>query len=272
MLMIELRCPTADAELAAGLLWAGGIAGLEQRDASDATTLLRAGVDPEAVDDALAMVGDRWEVAIVEDDPEEWKSAWRPYARAVPLSNGLVLWPPWVEYEAAPGATVLELEPLDAWGHGAHPTTVLCAERLLRHPLLGRSVADLGCGSGALTLVAASQGATVSACDIDPIAVTATRENAQRNGLARSVDVHLGSVEVLDGQFDVLVANIGRSVICAMATALLDRVAVGGVAVLSGFFEEGAADVAAAFAALGAHEADRQLLDGWVSLCIARDR
>ena len=93
----------------------------------------------------------------------------------------LTVRPPW---EPA-GDTALDvvIDPGQAFGTGAHATTRLCLELLLESDARG-SFADIGCGSGVLAIVAARLGfGPVLALDYDPLAVTATSENARRNGV-----------------------------------------------------------------------------------------
>ena len=117
-----------------------------------------------------------------------WEDAWRAFHRGMRVGP---LWvgPPW---ESPPeDAVVVVIEPGQAFGTGAHPTTRLCLELLLAHEPRADLV-DLGCGSGVLAVASAKLGfAPVVALDVDPAAVAATRANAVRNGVvleARQVD------------------------------------------------------------------------------------
>lgn len=105
------------------------------------------------------------------------------------------------------GGQPLTIDSGHSFGHGHHPTTRLCLRALEDHLHPGRSVLDVGCGSGVLSLAAKRLGAGgVIAIDIDPDAVAATRSNATRNG----IDVEVSSTDIaeLAGPFDVVVANM----------------------------------------------------------------
>ena len=94
---------------------------------------------------------------------------------------------------------------------------------------------DLGCGSGVLGLAALGLGADrLVAVDLKPSAVEATRRNATLNGLAGRVDAELPPLEVVDGRFDVIVANVGRSVAVESAAALVQRLGPDGWLGVSG--------------------------------------
>src|SRR5688572_14115209 len=94
-----------------------------------------------------------------------------------------------------------------AFGTGLHPTTRQCLETLSQLELAGRSLLDVGTGSGILAIAAGKRGAgPVVAADVDELAVGAARENCERNGV--SALVVEGSAGNVEGIFDVVVANI----------------------------------------------------------------
>lgn len=132
-----------------------------------------------AVGGALVEVSTR-EVA------DDWAERWREFHRPVAVGGRLWVRPPWCD-PAADGLIDVAIEPAQAFGTGAHPTTRLCLELLLGLEARG-SVVDAGCGSGVLAIAAAKLGfAPVVAYDHEVESVEATRENAAANGV--EVDV-----------------------------------------------------------------------------------
>ena len=127
----------------------------------------------------------------------------------------------------------------------------------------GRDVLDMGCGSGVLAVAAARLGAAhVDGVDIDPQAVRATQENAQRNGV--NLRACLPDAQP-DGDYDIVLANILAAPLMVMAPALIGRLRAGGHIVLAGLLETQADEVIAAYAPLirlriGAVQ------DGWARL------
>src|SRR6185295_18772766 len=118
----------------------------------------------------------------------DWHDRWRSFHRPV-VVGPLWVGPPW---EQAPrGAIPVVIDPGQAFGTGAHPTTRLCLE-LLHDVERGRLV-DLGCGSGVIAIAAARLGfSPVTAVDFDPAAIEATERNAAVNGVvveARAFDL-----------------------------------------------------------------------------------
>lgn len=170
---------------------------------------------------------------------------------------GARLWVcPGHEAVSHPGAVVVSLDPGLAFGTGTHPSTALCLEWLDAHmpespTPAGHSVRviDYGCGSGVLALAAAKLGASVVHCfDIDPQALSATRDNALRNGVAHQLRVH-DDAATLPPQVDLLLANILSRPLCALAPAFADRLPPGGRLVLAGLMRHEVPEVTAAYAA-----------------------
>jgi ribosomal protein L11 methyltransferase len=185
----------------------------------------------EELDGAYAVYADEpplgFDVVEVQEIAEGWQDAWRAFHRGVRVG------PLWVgpSWEQPPGdAVVVVVEPGRAFGTGAHPTTRLALELL--QELEPAALLDVGCGSGVLAVAAAKLGfSPVSAYDLDPAAVEATRANASANGV--EVDVRL-----LDAVADPLpvaelaVANISLDAVEALLPRLPARRAV-----VSGYLE-----------------------------------
>ncbi len=152
----------------------------------------------------------------------------------------------------------MRLDPGLAFGTGTHPTTALCLQILDSLPLSGRRVIDYGCGSGILGIAALKLGAAhVTAVDLDPQALLATRDNAIRNGVASNIDV-LG-VDDLDASHrgasgglqpaHCVVANILAGPLIELAPTLTAACDPGGYLLLSGLLKTQAYAVKAAYAA-----------------------
>lgn len=268
MLSIEITVEPDEVDLASGLMWTAGVAGIEERDLPDGRVRLIAGVEPDRVDDVADELSERWPVERGELDPDAYLDAWRPYARATLLADEVVVQPPWIEPADRPGDVVISLDPGRAWGHGAHPSTSLAAEEILRlRPLAGWTVLDVGCGSGLLALVAARYGASrVVAVDIDTAAVEATLANALVNGLDDRVEVSTTPVGLLTDRFELIAANIGLGVLVEIAPVVTGLLAPGGALVLSGLLDDQVDAVVEAYPGLTL-ESTRSA-DGWTAVTL----
>jgi len=229
-------------------------------------------------------------------EEEDWANAWKQHYTIQRLGARTVIVPSWLEYEPQPGDIVLRLDPGMAFGTGLHPTTQLCIEFIEQYVTAGMPVLDLGCGSGILAIAAARLGATVLALDTDAIAVTATRENVERNDVAGQVIVAEGSLgrgaaldhwlyptiddrrpttddsnnqwSVVSGKrsFSVIVANIIARVLSALAADMAGALTVGGTLIASGIIADREHEVVAAFAEAGLAPLERRQAGDWVAL------
>jgi ribosomal protein L11 methyltransferase len=196
--------------------------------------LLEADADVDALIASLDLPADieRQVEAVAEQD---WVRLTQSQFEPIPISARLWIVPSW---HAAPDpqAIVLELDPGLAFGTGSHPTTRLCLKWLEGNLHPGECVLDYGCGSGILAIAAKKLGAgSVVGTDVDAQAITASRDNAERN----QVEAVFCLPEALaDGEFDVLVANILTNPLKALMPLLAGRVRSGGRIALSGILAE----------------------------------
>lgn len=166
-----------------------------------------------------------------------------------PMQFGRRLWiSPGGQRVGDPEAVVLELDPGLAFGTGSHPTTALCLQWLDGLDLAGQRVLDYGCGSGILALAALRLGAAAAvAMDVDDQALIATRENAERNGLAGPLRVLRAEALGEDCRFDVVLANILAGPLTELAPRLASATASSGRIVLAGMLDDQAESVASAY-------------------------
>lgn len=195
---------------------------------------------------------------------QQWETAWQDHFR--PMAFGERLWVcPDDQQIPEQNKVIIRLAPGLAFGTGTHPTTALCLNWLDRHLRSGDRVLDFGCGSGILALGAALLGAReVVATDIDPQALTATRDNARANGVDTVISTHLPG-DLPRGDYDVLLANILANPLLELAPDLAERVRPGGVIVLSGFLEQQLAELRDCYRHWFALQAP-MLREGWACL------
>lgn len=146
-------------------------------------------------------------------DDQDWAEAWKQGFTRLVISERLAVAPPW---EALDGDLVVE--PGMAFGTGEHPTTRACLEAVDRLARPGGACLDVGCGTGVLAILAAQRGMSARGIDIDADAVTASRENAERNGVSVSFDDT--PLEDVEGTYDLVVANVFAEVLVQMAPDL----------------------------------------------------
>ncbi len=179
-------------------------------------------------------------------EDKDWIRAWMDDYK--PMQFGERLWvcprhlPP-----PQPGAVNLMLDPGLAFGTGTHPTTALCLQWLDQHPPQNKRVLDFGCGSGVLAIAALLLGADhADATDIDPQALTATRNNAEANQVSDRVNTYAVQ-ELPSAQYDIVLANILAGPLQELAPQLAEHCKSGGNIVLSGILETQAEKIIEAY-------------------------
>lgn len=204
---------------------------------------------------------------------DDWASRWRSFHRPVTIGGRLHVRPPWEQPVADPDLSEIVIDPGQAFGTGAHPTTRLCLEALLDLDRAGKPqgpFVDLGCGAGVLAIAAAKLGwGPVLGLDHERESVQATLDNAAVNGVeldARRFDLlHDGSPPAAP----TVAANLLRPLLLHVA-----RVGFAGTGpstlVVSGLLEHETDEVATAFGALGLRERARRADGGWAALTLVR--
>lgn len=252
----------------------------------------------ESLSDALRVEGA--EVSVGDFEEQDWDEVWRQYFQPRRIGERFVIRPTWKEFEVGPKDLEIVLDPGQAFGTGDHPTTRLCIELLEQANVAGRSVADVGCGSGVLSIAAAKFGASrVVGSDIDPVAVEVALENAELNGLVIPfltaegvrgvIDPNLGEpargsheweqdevplsqrplipppAPQLKPTFDVVVSNIISAILIRIAADVRAILNPGGQWITSGIIEQNWPDVLEAAEGSGFRLREIRREDGWVA-------
>lgn len=179
-----------------------------------------------------------FEIVTREIDDEDWVEIWKKHYKPIPIGR-VVICPEWLEYYRKLNEVVVRLDPGMAFGTGEHETTSLCIELMQRYGMEGKSVADVGCGSGILGITAVKLGARkVLMTDIDPIAIRAAEMNADLNGVKDRITFSCQNLlDRKDVIVDVLLVNIVAEVLIDFALGLPSKLCDGGVVILSGIIQ-----------------------------------
>ncbi len=210
------------------------------------------------------------QLSLREVADQDWERAWMAHFR--PMQFGQRLWVyPWSEEpEDVSDKVIIRLDPGLAFGTGTHPTTAMCLAWLDGANLAGKTVIDYGCGSGVLALAALKLGARhVIGIDNDPQALTASRDNAERNGVAGHLRLFLPE-DAPTQAADVVVANILAGPLQELAPHMAALCRPGGELALSGILEEQAARLLDCYATWFDNLASH-VEDGWVRISGARN-
>ncbi|WP_324049683.1 50S ribosomal protein L11 methyltransferase [Aeromonas caviae] len=182
-----------------------------------------------------------YKVEQLED--KDWVREWMDHFHPMQFGERLWICPSWRDVPN-PDAVNVMLDPGLAFGTGTHPTTALCLQWLDGLDLAGKTVVDFGCGSGILGIAALKLGAArVIGIDIDPQAIQASRDNAERNGVADQIELYLPADQPQDLEADVVVANILAGPLRELAPLIAGHGKAGSLMALSGVLESQAPEL-----------------------------
>lgn len=226
--------------------------------------------EPEATEAATLVLAQDWaadvHVQAIQAVPEQdWVRLTQSQFAPVEITPEFWIVPSW--HEAPPQAQrVMRLDPGLAFGTGTHPTTRMCLRWIATHAQAWPRVLDYGCGSGILAIGAALHAAAeIDAVDIDPAAVTSSRDNAAANG----VTLNVGLPELAHGEYPLVIANILASPLKLLAPLLCAHVAPSGHLILAGILSRQADELKAAYAPwLALDVTDEE--DGWILMTAQR--
>ena len=207
----------------------------------------------------------KYTVAEMED--KDWNSEWEKGHQAVLVEykGGSV----WVRAPFHPHRDdvnyELIIEPKMSFGTAHHPTTYMMLSYVAELPMAGRRVLDMGCGTAVLGILAKMRGAAyVEGVDIDEWAFNNARENASSNGV--EIALKLGDATTLQGNFDIIIANINRNILLNDMERYASVLNPGGTLLLSGFYEADEGALLAKANTLGMTLKSKKSRDGWSAL------
>ena len=171
-----------------------------------------------------------------EIEQENWNATWESNFKPIIVQDTCVVRAPFHEKSEAEFDIVIE--PKMSFGNGHHETTHMMLQHILAHDFSGKSVLDMGCGTGVLAILAAMKGAkSIDAIDIDNWCYQNSLENVARNQ-CDYIRVREGDSSLLEGQkYDVIIANINRNILLADIPTYAKSLNDGGILFLSGFYE-----------------------------------
>ena len=237
----------------------------------------------ENPNEAVAFLRERYtaedikhEIILNQCKNEDWENNWKQYFHPIPVGEKLLIRPTWEKEFEAGDRKVLNIEPGLAFGTGTHETTRLCLETLEKHITEGKTVLDIGCGSGILSIASLLLGAERAVgVDIDALAVKTAVENGEVNNFRQpEYTVLQGNLtDKVSGKFDIVVANIVADVIIMFCKDVADFMKDDALFITSGIIDTREQDVIDAFSKYGFTIKARHTKSGWVCFeCVKGDK
>lgn len=201
-----------------------------EANSAEALSYLQARLDAEKIPYTISTGG------VKESD---WADNWKQFFKVTEVGERLVIRPTWEAYTPAKDKVVLNIDPGAAFGTGTHATTRSCLQLLEKNIRPAQDMLDVGCGSGILSIAALLLGAKQAVgVDIDPLAVKVAGENAAMNDVADKAHFICGNLaDEVQGQFDVICANIVADVVMTLTPDVPRFLKPGGVFIVSGIID-----------------------------------
>lgn len=213
--------------------------------------------------------GDQWPIASHDLEDRDWVRVWMENFKPIQCGKRLWICPSWCEVPD-PQAVNVMLDPGLAFGTGTHPTTFLCLAFVDSLDLNGKNVVDYGCGSGILAIAMLKLGAAQAfGVDIDPQALIASRDNAERNYVVERLRLYDGNQQQEIPSSSVVVANILAGPLVELEPNLAALCQSGGRLGLSGILAEQADEVIEAYQKDFVIDATEEK-EGWILISATR--
>lgn len=178
-----------------------------------------------------------WDFELEEKKSEDWSQKWKEKWDVTHVTDKIAVVPDWIDYVPKKGEVIIKLEPGCAFGTGTHQTTQLCMKALEKYMKPNDKVADIGMGSGILSILAKKLGASyVYGCDTDDTVIEVAKENAKKNGVDAIFE--LGTADKVNEKFDFVCANILHFVLAEIMGDLKNLMKKSAIMSLSGILDE----------------------------------
>ena len=208
-----------------------------------------------------------WDFTLEKKNNEDWSKKWKESWDVTHVTDKIAVVPDWIEYSPKPDEIIIKLEPGCAFGTGTHQTTQLCMKALEKYMKQGNKVADIGMGSGILSILAKKLGASyVYGCDTDDTVIDVAIQNAEKNSVQCTFE--LGSADKIEDKFDFVCANILHFVLAEIMEDLKNIMKPNALMSLSGILDEKKQMVIDAYERVGLELVEEIHQDQWTSFVV----
>ncbi|MBB3699772.1 50S ribosomal protein L11 methyltransferase [Flammeovirga yaeyamensis] len=263
--VIKVKCEEELSEVLQAILGNVGFDAFLENETGFEASIESTLYQEEEVNEALSFFDDQMTYSIEEQEKQNWNKLWESHYNPVEISEDLQIRASFHEKDPKYKYEII-ITPKMSFGTGHHATTTLMLRNQLSIDHSGKNVADLGCGTGILAVMAKILGAKqVDACDIEDWSCENALENAKLNNVDIRVTVGtVSEMEKLD-KYEIVLANINRNVLLEEMSTYQSLITDGGHLLLSGFYSEDLPIIKERAAEFGLTYASHLEKDNWIS-------
>lgn len=278
---ITLSTDTEGSELIADAFFSIGCSGVKIADKKDLLDIIKSGGMWDYIDEKLLLADETVKVSgfvsedsladkltelteilnayginaeyIIRDiDDESWYENWKKYYSPIQAGSFVVV-PKWLKYENSENKTLIFIDPGMAFGTGEHESTKMCLMLMSELEFVGKSVIDVGTGSGILGIGAVKRGAkSCYMCDIDSVAVKAAKENAVLNAVDDISEIEAADLLTKKNmKADIVLANLTADILIRLSAGLAAHTNDGATLICSGIIHSRKDEVISTFTQKG---------------------
>jgi ribosomal protein L11 methyltransferase len=273
----EISSNPFNVDLLSGLLWELDILGINENDKSLVISVnSESDVDLKQVRDLVNTLVtenliESFEVSESLLEGKNWNEDWEKKLNIIKVTDRIVIKPSSRNYEARKGEIILIIDPKMSFGTGEHQTTKIVLQLLEKYIYVKDKVLDVGSGTALLGIAASKFGASrVVAVDNDEWCYINGKENAERNNVD-NIEIVLGTIdEVVESEFDLILANINRNVLLEIRESLYNKLKHGGKLILSGILDTDLDEIKRQFTSLGLTALKIHQIDEWIGIVLIK--
>jgi ribosomal protein L11 methyltransferase len=198
---------------------------------------------------------------------QNWNAQWESSFEPILVDEQCLIRAPFHTVEKEYPYTIT-IEPKMSFGTGHHATTHLIVSAMLPMECTGKTVLDMGCGTGVLAILAEMRGSkNIDAIDIDEWAYENTLENIERNG-CNHIRTIKGGAEVIpaEARYDLILANINRNILTRDMHLYVAHMNPGASISFSGFYESDQPEILACAEGLGLKFVESHTRNEWTMM------